>query len=124
MFAQPGTHDVILRYSSLTPKLLPDNIPAPRGIGMKIFNVAGEKIWGEDKERQDFTFNNYPVLELRDPVTTNEIADSLERNWDDLGQFAEECKARVDSELACLPGGLERLHSESSPSFPGEKKGG
>jgi hypothetical protein len=58
MFAKPGTYDVIMRYSSLTPKLVPDNIPAPRGIGMKIFGVQGEKIWGDDKETQDFTFNN------------------------------------------------------------------
>jgi hypothetical protein len=27
MFAQPGSYDMIMRYSSLTPKLVPDNIP-------------------------------------------------------------------------------------------------
>ncbi|KAK5128126.1 hypothetical protein LTR08_004179 [Meristemomyces frigidus] len=85
MFAKPGSYDVIMRYSSLTPKLVPDNIPAPRGIGMKIFGVEGEKFWGEDKKTQDWTMNNYPVLELRDPKTTFDIADSLERNWNDLG---------------------------------------
>ncbi len=37
MFAKPGEYDVIMRYSSLTPKLVPDKISAPRGIGMKIF---------------------------------------------------------------------------------------
>lgn len=45
MFKRPGSYDVIMRYSSLTPKLVPDNISAPRGIGMKIFGVDGEKIW-------------------------------------------------------------------------------
>lgn len=40
MFKEGGTYDVIMRYSSLTPKLVPDNIPAPRGIGMKIFGVS------------------------------------------------------------------------------------
>lgn len=39
MFAKPGSYDCIMRYSSLTPKLVPDNIPAPRGIGVKIFGV-------------------------------------------------------------------------------------
>jgi hypothetical protein len=48
MFAKPGTYDCIMRYSSLTPKLVPDNIPAPRGIGIKIFGIEGEKIWGDD----------------------------------------------------------------------------
>jgi hypothetical protein len=45
MFKRPGSYDVIMRYSSLTPKLVPDNVSAPRGIGMKIFGVWGEKIW-------------------------------------------------------------------------------
>ena len=45
MFAKPGTYDVIMRYSSLTPKILPDNLAAPRGIGMKVFGIEGEKLW-------------------------------------------------------------------------------
>ena len=85
MFKTPGVYDVIMRYSSLTPKIVADNVPAPRGIGMKIFGVKGEKIWGEDKETQDWTFNNYPILELRDPQTTYEIADCLEKNcWSSI----------------------------------------
>ena len=103
---------MIMRYSSLTPKLVPDNIPAPRGIGIKVFGVAGEKLWGEDKQTQDFTFNNYPVLELRDPKTTNEIADSLERNWNQLDKFAEELGKREDSKLACMPARLPKQWSE------------
>lgn len=101
-----------MRYSSLTPKLVPDNIPAPRGIGIKVFGVEGEKLWGEDKQTQDFTFNNYPVLELRDPKTTNEIADSLERNWNQLDKFAEELGKREDSKLACMPAGLPKQWSK------------
>ena len=102
---------MILRYSSLTPKLVPDNVSAPRGIGMKIFGVKGEKIWGEDKQTQDWTMNNYPVLELRDPQTTYEIADSLERNWNQLDKFGEEQKKRADAELATMGGALARQHS-------------
>ena len=33
MFKRPGTYDCAMRYSSLTPKHLPDTVPAPRGIG-------------------------------------------------------------------------------------------
>lgn len=113
MFKRPGSYDVIMRYSSLTPKILSDNLPAPRGIGMKIFGVEGEKIWGEDKKTQDFTMNNYSVLELRDPKTTYEIADSLERNWNDLPTFAKEQSERVDADVATLGGGLPRQHSKS-----------
>ena len=40
--------------------------------------VKGEKLWGDDMDTQDWTFNNYPILELRTPQVTYEIADSLE----------------------------------------------
>ena len=112
MFAKPGQYDMIMRYSSLTPKLVPDNVSAPRGIGMKIFGVEGEKLWGEDKKTQDWTFNNYPILELRDPNTTYEIADCLEKNWNDIPKFAGERARRVDVDVATMGGGLPRQHSE------------
>lgn len=114
MFKKPGTYDCIMRYSSLTPKLVPDNIPAPRGIGIKIFGIEGEKLWGEDKKTQDWTMNNYPILELRDPKTTYEIADSLERNWNTLDKFAKEQSERVDADVATKGGSLPKQHSESN----------
>ncbi|KAK5111777.1 hypothetical protein LTR62_004697 [Meristemomyces frigidus] len=117
MFAKPASYDVIMRYSSLTPKLLADNLSAPRGIGMKIFGVPGEKLWGEDKQTQDWTFNNYPVLELRDPKTTFDIADSLERNWNDLPTFAKEQSERVDADVATLGGQLPRQHMVAMPQY-------
>ncbi|CZR70117.1 uncharacterized protein PAC_20018 [Phialocephala subalpina] len=114
MFAKPGQYDTIMRYSSLTPKLVPDNVSAPRGIGMKIFGVEGEKIWGEDKKTQDWTFNNYPILELRDPKTTYEIADCLEKNWNDIPKFAEEQGKRVDADVATMGSQLPRQHCGSN----------
>lgn len=112
MFKKPGSYDVIMRYSSLTPKIVPDNAAAPRGIGMKIFGIEGEKLWGEDKKTQDWTFNNYPILELRDPQTTYDIADALERNWNDLPTFADEQSKRVDADVATLGGQLPKQHSK------------
>ncbi|CAI6341042.1 unnamed protein product [Periconia digitata] len=117
MFAKPGTYDMIMRYSSLTPKIVPDNVPAPRGIGMKIFGVEGEKLWGEDKKTQDWTFNNYPILELRNPKTTLEIADALERNWNDIPKFAEEQAKRVDADVATLGSQLPRQHMVAMPEY-------
>lgn len=105
---------MIMRYSSLAPKLVPDNVPAPRGIGMKIFGIKGEKIWREDKETQDWTFNNYPILELRDPKTTNEIADSLERNWNNIPKFGEEQSKRPDADVATAGSKLPRQHSKQT----------
>lgn len=117
LFKKPGSYDCIMRYSSLTPKLLPDNLSAPRGIGIKVFGVDGEKIWGDDKRTQDFTMNNYPILELRDPKTTYDIADSLEKNWDNLPQFAKEQSERVDADVATLGGQLPRQHMYAMPQY-------
>lgn len=117
MFKKPGTFDCIMRYSSLTPKIVPDNVPAPRGIGLKIFGVEGEKIWGEDKKTQDWTMNNYPILELRDPKTTYDIADCLERNWNDIPKFAEEQSKRVDADVATRGSQLPRQHMVAMPEY-------
>ena len=106
-----------MRYSSLTPKIVPDNVPAPRGIGIKIFGVEGEKIWGEDKKTQDWTFNNYPILELRNPEVTYEIADSLERNWDNIPKFAEEQSKRVDADVATMGSQLPKQHMVAMPEY-------
>ena len=64
---------VLCLAMSLLPKLVSDSAALPRGIGIKIFGVKGEKIWGEDKETQDWTMNNYPVLELRTPNSSWKI---------------------------------------------------
>jgi hypothetical protein len=84
---------------------------------MKIFGVPGDKIWGTDKNTQDFTFNNYPILELRDPQTTYDIADSLERNWNDLATFADEQSKRVDADVATMGGQLPRQHMVAMPEY-------
>ena len=53
---------------------------------------------------------------LHSPQATNEIADSLERNWDDGDKFVEELKARPDADVACYAGGLAQEHSQYWPS--------
>ena len=117
MFAKPAAYDCIMRYSSLTPKLVGDNVPAPRGIGLKVFGVKGEKIWGDDKQTQDFTMNNYSVLELRTPKDTNEIADSLERNWNDMPGFVKELKHRPDADVACKPATIPNQQMYAMPEY-------
>lgn len=84
---------------------------------MKIFGVEGEKIWGEDKKTQDWTFNNYPLLELRDPKTTNEIADCLEKNWNDIPTFAQEQAKRADADVATYGSQLPRQHLVAMPEY-------
>jgi hypothetical protein len=75
MFATPGKHPVAIRYSSEPTDLVPDNVPQPRGLGMKIFNVEGRKLRpdGKDPKTQDIEFNSSPILELENAVTCRDI---------------------------------------------------
>ncbi|KAL8286715.1 hypothetical protein RQP46_004243 [Phenoliferia psychrophenolica] len=124
LFKATKTHDVIMRYSSLTPRILPDTIPAPRAIGIKVFGVEGPKLFHEDFGTQDFVLNNYPYCELSlyalDKVfklieivrskVTHDIAGSIGRNWNNPGGLVEELKARPDAALALATGGLPQEH--------------
>lgn len=75
MFAKAGNHPIALRFSSEPTDLVPDNVPQPRGIGMKVFNVEGPKLRpdGKDPKTQDLEFNSSPILELGNAVTCRDI---------------------------------------------------
>jgi hypothetical protein len=99
MFAKPGKHDLVMRYSSLPPQITPDTAHAPRGLGIKVFDVPGEKLFGS-ANTQDFTFNNYRILELRDIPGSSKLADGLIKNYDDLSKFSPLEAARGDQTVA------------------------
>lgn len=44
LFATPGRHRVVLRFSTNPGDLLDDSVSAPRGLALKIFDVAGERL--------------------------------------------------------------------------------
>lgn len=75
MFAKPGKHNAAMRFSTETTAMIDDRIRQPRGIGLKIFEVEGEKLRndGVDPKTQDFEFNSCPVLELANARTCRDI---------------------------------------------------
>lgn len=87
MFSAPGKHDLVMRYSSLPPQITPDTAHAPRGLGIKVFDVPGPELFGNEST-QDFTFNNYRILELRDIPGSSKLADGQIKNYDDLSKFS------------------------------------
>lgn len=66
MFAKPGKHDIAMRFSSEPTDLVPDTLPQPRGVGLKVFGVEGKTLRsdGKDPQTQDLEFNSAPFLEL------------------------------------------------------------
>lgn len=112
LFATPGEHPIAIRYANEPSFLQDDRAPGPRGMGMKVFNVEGEFMdaVGSRNHVQDFTFNNAPILELRDVTTTAEIFDIRMRNFNDGEALKREIEQRSDKDLQFAPAGLPNQH--------------
>jgi catalase len=65
VFAEPGTHKVLIRLSTNAGDILPDAISLPRGLAMKVFDVTGERLPDAEGTAQDFIFVNGPVFQAR-----------------------------------------------------------
>ena len=63
LFATPRTHRVILRFSTNPGDILDDDVTVPRGLAIKIFDVAGERLPGSENDTtQDFVMANGPAF--------------------------------------------------------------
>jgi hypothetical protein len=62
LFAAPGTHKVLIRLSTNAGDILPDAISLPRGLAMKVFDVAGERLPDSEGNAQDFIMINGKVF--------------------------------------------------------------
>ena len=63
MFAEAGSHDALLRFSTLPGDILDDSISVPRGLAIKLFDVAGDRLPGSEGDTtQDFIFVNGPAF--------------------------------------------------------------
>jgi hypothetical protein len=63
LFATPGRHPVIMRFSTTPGDILDDNVSTPRGLAIKVFDVAGDRLPGsEGQTDQDFVLINGPAF--------------------------------------------------------------
>lgn len=69
VFAAPGVHKVLMRLSTNAGDILPDAISLPRGLAIKVYDVAGERLPGADGTAQDFVLNNGTVFVAKDAKT-------------------------------------------------------
>lgn len=65
LFANPGTHQAFLRMSTNAGDILPDTISLPRGVAIKILDVAGDRLPDSEGTAQDFVMVNGPVFQSR-----------------------------------------------------------
>ena len=68
LFARPGTHPVVLRFSTIPGDLLDDSVSTPRGVAIKVLGVEGERLPGSEGDTtQDFILVNGPAFGAPDP---------------------------------------------------------
>jgi hypothetical protein len=63
LFARTGEYEVVMRFSTIPGDLLDDSVSTPRGLGLKVMGVGGERLAGsEGATTQDFVLVNGPVF--------------------------------------------------------------
>lgn len=100
LFKTPGkSYHVGARYASEPVFLQADQEPGPRGLGLRIFGVEGERLPSADQEAstQDFFFNNAPMIELTDAETCLEIMQLREKYFDSPLKLGAATKLRTDA---------------------------
>lgn len=105
-------HPIAIRFANEPSFLQDDRSPGPRGCGMKVFNVIGSFLddKGTKTKTHDLTFNNAPVLELRDVKTTVEIFTIRERHFREPDKIEPELNKRSDKQLQKAPMQLPNQH--------------
>lgn len=99
IFEVPGKiYDVAGRYASEPVFLQADQEPGPRGLGLRVFGVEGQRLPSADQEAntQDFFFNNAPMIELTDLPTCLEIMQLREKYFDSPMKLGAATKLRTD----------------------------
>jgi hypothetical protein len=111
-FKTPGkVYDVAARYANEPVFLQADQEPGPRGLGLRIFGVEGERLETADATgtTQDFFFNNAPMIELTDIDTCLEIMKIREKYFDSPTKLAAATKLRTDAIKQSAPGRMKTL---------------
>lgn len=100
MFSKPGIHPIALRFSTETSNLIPDHQPQPRGIGMKVFDVQGEKLRSDlpNHSTHDFEFNSAPAIELGNAFVCRDIL-ALRLQYPDPIEHQKQLKKRNDYDV-------------------------
>lgn len=123
LFARPATYEAILRLSTTPGDLLHDSVSAPRGMALKILDVAGERLPGsENSTSQDLVMVNGKVFNspsgeaflsnLKLLAATTDRAEGLKKVISKVLRGVESLAEGVGKELAAVKamGGQPMTH--------------
>lgn len=116
LFREPGSYDVITRFSTAPGDIQNDSIRAPRGFAIKVIGVGGKKMLPEqeDEVTQDFLLVNMPVIPFGDVESYLQIQTILERHGDD-----PDVAKRIAAALAKGANRALKLIGRESPTLYG-----
>jgi len=111
LFATPGRYPVIMRISTNPGDLLDDAVSAPRGLALKILDVAGERLPdSEDETTQNIIMVNAPAFAAPDAKAFLGSLKQLAATTDK----AEWAKKLLSSALRGIEGALEAVGGKSA----------
>lgn len=95
LFAQPGSYDAILRFSTNAGDILDDAVALPRGLALKVIGVSGDRLPGSEGDAtQDFILVNGPVFSAPDAAAFLKNLKLLARTTD-VGDGAKKVLSAV-----------------------------
>lgn len=111
MFAEPGSHEAILRISTNAGDILDDSVSLPRGLALKILDVKGERLPGsEDATTQDFIMVNGPAFAAPTPMAFSKSLKLLSKTTDRLDGL----KKAMSATFRVVESALEAVGGEST----------
>ncbi len=111
LFSQPGTHSVIMRFSTNPGDMLADTVSSPRGLAIKILNVDGPKVANHANEStQDFVCINADAFTAPDPKSFLEQIKLFDKNL----ETPEEVKHAVSVAARATNAVLKAIHLPST----------
>ncbi len=110
LFATPGEHKVYMRLSTNAGDILPDAISLPRGLALKVLDVAGDRLPGAEGTTQDFVMVNGKVFQAK---TADQFLGSLKKLAKTTDRL-EGTKMVMSSVLRSMNTALEAVGIEST----------
>ncbi|MGI4746384.1 MAG: catalase family protein [Janthinobacterium lividum] len=93
LFARPGRYDALVRLAQGPGEHLSDRVSTHRGMSVKLFGVAGDKLDGHTQDTQDFVLATGPVFPDPDAASFLKSMRMIEKHVDN----SETAKAAVST---------------------------
>ncbi|MBA1275968.1 catalase family protein [Stutzerimonas azotifigens] len=111
VFATPGRHPLVMRFSTNPGDILSDKVSTPRGLAIKIIGLEGDRLPGsEGQTTQDFVMVNAPVFVAPTPKAFLKSLKLLAKTTD----RAPAAKQALSAVLRSAESLLEKVGRESA----------